>query len=97
MAEFYGKVTVSDRDTPKDDESVADEPIGEGEKDTGAETENKETGKGDVEIIIDDRPLEEILSELDELVGLREIKNKIDRPKNDKLPAPVFCALPLKN
>ncbi|RLD33987.1 MAG: hypothetical protein DRI72_03845, partial [Bacteroidetes bacterium] len=46
-------------------------------KDTGAETENKETGKGDVEIIIDDRPLEEILSELDELVGLREIKNKI--------------------
>ena len=77
VAEFYGKVTVSDRDTPKDDESVADEPIGEGEKDTGAETENKETGKGDVEIIIDDRPLEEILSELDELVGLREIKNKI--------------------
>jgi len=77
VTEFYGKVNISERDIPKDKDSSADEPTGEGEKDTGTETNNTEKNKNDVEIVIDDRPLEEILAELDELIGLKEIKNKI--------------------
>ena len=46
------------------------------ESKTDVKTENKD-GDSEMEILIDDRPIEEILAELDDLIGLSNIKNKV--------------------
>ncbi len=65
VSEFYGQSRVSDK--PKK------EPKTESET-----TEDTETAEGsDDDIEINDRPLSEILADLDRLVGLKEIKKKV--------------------
>lgn len=68
VAEFYGKTQLSDKIEPEVKSSSQD-----GEKEEEEKTESKETD----DIEIDNRPLSEILADLDKLVGLREIKNKV--------------------
>lgn len=68
VAEFYGKTQLSDNIEPEKKTSSED---GE-KKEEGASESNK-----DEDIEIDNRPLSEILADLDKLVGLREIKNKV--------------------
>ena len=51
--------------------------IEEKESETNSDTPEKSEDEDEVEILIDDRPLEEILKELDSLIGLDNIKTKI--------------------
>ncbi|MBE9485258.1 MAG: AAA family ATPase [Bacteroidetes bacterium] len=66
VSEFYGQTVVSNK---KKDEPV---PATEGSKE---EEDTAKTSDDDIEI--DNRPLSEILADLDRLVGLKEIKNKV--------------------
>ena len=79
VMELYGKTSVTDKEEPEEEPEKVDGDItSENEKDTRKETEDATTEPAeDSEIMIDDRPLEEIMAELDELVGLNEIKEKI--------------------
>jgi len=63
VSEFYGNTTLK-KNKP--------EKVSEAESET-----EKEPVAGDVEIEINDKPLDEILFELDSLVGLKEIKAKV--------------------
>ncbi len=65
VSEFYGQTVVSNK---KKDEPV---PATEGPE----EEDVAKTSDDDIEI--DNRPLSEILADLDRLVGLKEIKNKV--------------------
>lgn len=67
VTEFYGHRGLPEKNIPDDD---SPEPSGE-------ENEDAETSPKDVSIEINDRPLEEILAELDKLIGLKEIKTKV--------------------
>jgi SpoVK/Ycf46/Vps4 family AAA+-type ATPase len=64
--EFYGHRGLPEKKT---EENSGDE----GEKDD----ENNDTAEKDVSIEINDRPLEEILADLDKLIGLDGIKEKV--------------------
>jgi len=66
VSEFYGQSVISNKEI---DESA---PATEGTVD-----EADTTKSSDDDIEIDDRPLSEILADLDKLVGLKEIKNKV--------------------
>ena len=66
VSEFYGQTVVSNK---KKDEPV---PATEGPEE---EEDTAKTSDDDIEI--DNRPLSEILADLDRLVGLKEIKNKV--------------------
>jgi len=57
--------------TDKQEESV------ENTNEENTKTDQEEESTDSPEIIIDDRPLEEILAELDSLIGLQEIKNQV--------------------
>ena len=61
--------------TPEEDESPTPSDEASEPKETETTDENKEEEK--VEVIVDDRPLSEILEELDSLVGLEKVKGKI--------------------
>ena len=73
VTEFYGKPHIQNtikNETPEDDKPDSDNTTTEDTNDTDEIVDN-------FNIEIDDRPLEEILSELDKLVGLKEIKQKV--------------------
>jgi len=73
VTEFYAKPHIRNtikNETTEDNVPETDEPSTKDSDDTGEIVDN-------FNIEIDDRPLEEILSELDELVGLKEIKQKV--------------------
>jgi len=72
VMEFYGKPTISD----KVKEETADDSSSEEEKNTDKDTDTEGTDNNS-NIVIDDRPLDEILAELDKLIGLKEIKKKV--------------------
>lgn len=63
-------------DTVKIKESNAESQNSETNKES-TDTDKKEDEASDVEVFIDDRPLSEILSDLDGLIGLENIKKKV--------------------
>lgn len=66
--EFYGKHQVKDMPSKETGREEKDSPSGDKKTDKKPE---------ETEIQIDDRPLNEILAELDALVGLKDIKQKV--------------------
>ena len=73
VAEFYGKHTISDNDV----DGTTDNSSSDKEKKTEKDTEKETEVDDDVNIVIDNRPLDEILADLDKLIGLKEIKKKV--------------------
>jgi SpoVK/Ycf46/Vps4 family AAA+-type ATPase len=62
--------------TPPDDSSTST-PTDETKETPDSEEQTEDETKEEEEVIIDDRPLEEILADLDSLIGLQKIKDKI--------------------
>lgn len=67
VSEFYGKVNIN---------TVSENIVSETKPETEISAEEEETTE-EVSLTIDDRPLEEILGDLDNLIGLSGIKQKV--------------------
>jgi len=77
VGEFYGKPVVSNK-MAKDESSEPDtsnEKNGEGS--TDSQPEEVDSNEETINVEIDNRPLNEILADLDKLIGLHEIKLKV--------------------
>ncbi len=77
VGEFYGNPVVSNQET-KDERSKTN-PISEKTRDDSNENqqEDADSDEESTEVEIDNRPLNEILADLDKLIGLHEIKLKV--------------------
>ncbi len=72
VTEFYGKPGIKNT-------SIDENPVDDTPKPVDTTTEDDDTNEivDNFNVEIDDRPVEEILAELDKLIGLKEIKKKV--------------------
>ncbi len=77
VSEFYGNRNVSDNIVNETKEHQSTDESSKPENTNSEPDSDASTPDSDVEIEIDNRPLKEILADLDSLVGLREIKIKV--------------------
>ncbi|MFC2101539.1 AAA family ATPase [Bacteroidota bacterium] len=77
VGEFYGKPVVTNKiitEDSSDSEGTSENDSGDATETQQAEAESEEKP---IEVEIDNRPLSEILVDLDKLIGLEEIKRKV--------------------
>jgi SpoVK/Ycf46/Vps4 family AAA+-type ATPase len=63
--------------TPEEDDASTEDSSSSKETPENSESDKQDEDTSQDEVIIDDRPLEEILADLDNLIGLQKIKDKI--------------------